>query len=120
MTGVAVDANGDYTVTIELGDTAGTSTTTPPIFRPRSPLADGAAALITATATGAGASEPLMPQIPMRQLVPSSSPGGQNTTNNDVTFTDNRAVANRDDFNVAVNFVATAANQTLGVEVVEK
>lgn len=117
VTGVAVDANGDYTVTIELGDTAGTSSTTLANIQAAIAAHDGAAALITASATATGGYGAANGTDTYAAAAVGQLTGGQDTTNNDVTFTDARAIANRDDYNVAVAFIAEAANQTLGITV---
>lgn len=118
---VEVDGSGNYTVTINLADDGGGNSL--------STLADiqnaianhaGASALISASATAAGgygaavAGDTYGPTGGAQQLT-----GGQNTTNNDVVFTDVRPVNERGDYNVAVAFVAEAANQTLAMSVVE-
>ncbi len=116
VTGVAVDSNGDYTVTIELKDTAGTSTTTLADIQAAIAAHDGAAALITASATADGGFGAAVGTDTYAAGTLNLA-GGQDTTNNDVTFTDARPVNTRGDYNVAVAFNATAANQTLGLTV---
>lgn len=116
VTGVAVDANGDYTVTIELADTAGTSTTTLANIQAAIANHDGAAALISASATAAGGYGAAIAGNTYNAGTLNLA-GGQDTTNNDVTFTDARPVNTRGDYNVAVAFNASAASQTLGLTV---
>jgi len=107
---VTVDQNGDTTIVINLQDDGVNSTATLANIQQAIANHAGAAALITASSTGVAGDT--FGAIGATQLT-----GGQDTTNNDVTFTDVRPVNTRDDFNVAVEFVATAANQTLGIAV---
>lgn len=117
---VEVDGAGNYTVTINLADDGGGNSL--------STLADiqnaianhaGASALIAATATAAGG---YGAAVGADTYGPTGGPvqltGGQDTTNNDVTFTDIRPVNERGDYDVAVAFIAEAANQTLAIDVV--
>jgi len=117
VSGVTVDGSGNYTVTIELADTAGTSTTTLANIQGAIAAHAGAAALISASATAAGGYGAADATATYAASASTQLTGGQDTTNNDVTFTDARLVANRDDYNVAVAFIAEAASQTLGISV---
>jgi|GEM_PF-244331 len=117
VTGVAVDANGDYNITIELADDGnGNSTATATNLQSAITAHSGAADLVTISATADGGYGAAVGTDTYGTGVLNLT-GGQDTTNNDVTFTDARAVADRDDFNVAVEFLATAASQTLGVTI---
>lgn len=114
---VAVDGNGDYTVTINLKDDGANSTAT--LANIQSAIANhaGAAGLITASATAAGGYGAAIGTDTYGALVSTQLTGGQDTANNDVVFTDVRPLATRDDYNVAVEFVAAAASQALAVAV---
>lgn len=114
---LTVDANGDYTITIELGDTNGTSSTTLANIQTAISNHAGAAGLISASATGDGGYGAAVGTDTYAAAASFQLSGGQDTTNNDVTFTDARPIANRDDYNVAVEFIAEAASQTLGVTI---
>ncbi len=121
VAGVTVDGSGNYTVTINLSDNGTSSTATRSDIQAAIAAHAGAAALITALATAVGGyGTAVAPDTygPAslgnlnRQLT-----GGQDTGDNDLTFTDVRAIADRDDYSVAVTFIATAANQSLGISV---
>ncbi|MBI1346250.1 hypothetical protein GC163_08160 [bacterium] len=117
VTSVAQDGNGDYTVTIELADLLGIPISTLLDIQLAIANSGGASSLISATATAAGGFG-----LPIAldtygvtgavQLL-----GGENTSNNDVTFTDARPLADRDSYELSVEFVAAAPNQTLSVNV---
>lgn len=115
---VAVDLNGDYTVTINLRDDGTNSTANLADIQAAIAAHTGAAGLISATSQAAGgygtanAAAVFGSSGGAQQLT-----GGQDTANNDLTFTDIRSVSTRDDFNVAVALNATAASQTLGITV---
>lgn len=117
VSGVTVDANGDYTVTIELADAGGNSTTTLANIQTAIAAHSGASALITASATGANGYGSANAADTYAAAASATLSGGQNTTNNDVTFTDARPINTRGNFNVAVAFNATTNNQTLGLSV---
>lgn len=118
VAGVAVDGNGDYTVTINLRDDGVNSTANLADIQAAIAAHAGASALVTATSQAAGgygtanAASVFAASGGAQQLT-----GGQDTANNDLTFTDIRAVATRDDYNVAVALNATAASQALGITV---
>lgn len=114
---VAVDGNGDYTVTINLQDDGANSTATLANIQTAIANHAGAAALITASATAAGGYGAAIGTDTYGALVSTQLTGGQDTANNDVVFTDVRPLATRDDYNVAVEFVAAAASQALAVAV---
>ncbi|MBI1345081.1 hypothetical protein GC163_02200 [bacterium] len=121
--GIDVDANGDYNITIELADdgngnsiaTASDLNAAIAAYGPDAP--DGHAnGLISFSETQAGGYGTALGTETYGVGVLTLT-GGQDTTNNDVTFTDARPVANRGDYNVAVEFVAEAASQALGVTI---
>lgn len=114
---VAVDGNGDYTVTINLQDDGANSTATLANIQTAIANHAGAAGLITASATAAGGYGAAVGTDTYGALVSTPLTGGQDTSNNDVVFTDVRPLATRDDYNVAVEFVAAAASQALAVNV---
>ncbi|MCC7419209.1 MAG: hypothetical protein IT428_02895 [Planctomycetaceae bacterium] len=112
VSAVDVDANGNYTVSIELADDGnGNSTATAGNIAAAIAAHAGAAGLISVSSTGVNTDT--YGALGSTQLA-----GGQDTTNNDITFTDNRAVNVRDDFNVAVAFVnPNAASQALSLTI---
>lgn len=116
---LAIDGNGDYTITIELADDGGgNSTATLADIQNAIAAHAGANALVSVTATangGYGAANGTDTYGVTGGAIQLT--GGQDTTNNDITFTDVRPLAQRDDFSVAVEFIASAANQVAGVVV---
>lgn len=112
VSAVDVDANGNYTVSIELADDGnGNSTATAANISAAIAAHAGAAGLISVSSTGVNTDT-------YGALASTQLAGGQDTTNNDITFTDNRAVNVRDDFNVAVAFVnPNAASQALSLTI---
>ena len=117
VTDVAIDASGNYTITIELGDSSGTSTTTRANIAAAIAAHSGAAALISVDDTATGGFGAATGTDTYAAFGATALTGGQNTDNNDVSFVDVRPVSERGDYNVAVEFVATAANQSLSVAV---
>ncbi len=117
---VETDSSGNHIVTINLADDGTDSIATLADIQAAIAAHDGASALIAATATAAGGygaavgADTYGPTAGQQQLT-----GGQDTTNNDVIFTDARPVAERGDYNVATAFIAEAANQALAIDVVE-
>ncbi|MEX0717190.1 MAG: flagellin [Planctomycetaceae bacterium] len=95
---VSVAANGDTTITINLADDGTDSIATLADIQAAIAAHSGASSLISASATGVAGDT--FAAAGATQLT-----GGQNTTDNDVTFTDARPVADRGTYDVAVQFV---------------
>ncbi len=117
VAGVAVDSSGNYTVTINLQDDGTNSTATLANIQSAIAAHAGAAALISASATLQGGYGAAVGTDTYGALAATQLTGGQDTTNNDLTFTDVRSVATRDDYQVATAFIAEAASQSLGITV---
>jgi flagellin len=117
VTGVSIDGSGNYTISIELGDTGGTSTTTRANIAAAIAAHSGAAALITVDDTATGGFGAANGADTYAAAASAALTGGQNTENNDVSFVDVRPVEDRGDYNVAVEFLATAPSQSLSVAV---
>lgn len=108
---VETDAAGNTTITIDLD---GASAAFADIATAIANHA-GANALVSVSESGADAGSALYGPT---GGVGEELTGGQDTTNNDVVFTDARPVDERGDYNVAVEFVDPGqANQTLGITV---
>jgi flagellin len=112
VSSVDVDANGNYTVSIELADDGnGNSTATAANISAAIAAHAGASGLLSVSSTGTNTDT--YGVAGSAQLS-----GGQDTTNNDVSFADVRPVNTRDDFKVAVAFVnpnATSSALSLSI-----
>ncbi len=118
---VELTAPDAYTITIDVEDNGTASTATLTDIQNAIAGNTAAASLVSVSATAAGGFGAAVGTDTYGSATAGNTTlalsGGQDTTNNDLTFTDVRPVGDRDDYQVATAFIVEAASQSLGITV---